>query len=60
MAQFNSDQQQLAMAVQRGDLAAAEVIRARIIAQVQAMASLPPYSPFIAPPGLVGRCQHRC
>ncbi|KAH7731190.1 CBN-PQN-45 protein [Aphelenchoides avenae] len=52
LAQFTADQQQLAMAVQRGDLAAAEAIRARIITQVQALASMPPYSPFVAPPGV--------
>lgn len=57
LAQFTADQQQLAMAVQRGDLAAAEAIRARIITQVQALASMPPYSPFVAPPGVVRRLQ---
>lgn len=55
LAQFNADQQQLALAVQRGDLTAAEAIRARIISQVQALASMPPYSPFVAPPGVVRR-----
>jgi hypothetical protein len=47
VAAFNADQQALAMAVQRNDMAAAEAARARIIAQVQAFASLPTFPPYI-------------